>query len=159
MKRTSIGLLFYLGFLGVLGVLGLEKIREHFAWPLVPLPIYFLVFLVGIILGLLVVGWQVRLLTKRQSTWLSYERSAQVALLALVGSRVGALFGGGFLGKALYDWYIGDSQWLKTQGWVALVFSVTCFLIMATALLVEHWCAIEPPEDEINKGQANTSPV
>lgn len=158
MTRTSLPLLLALALLGG-GVAWLVRaLLDGATGPLVPLTTGVLPVLIAGVL--LVLGRRVRRLVRGEDAKITPIGAARVAIAAQAASRVGAAMGGLYAAVALQHWLAPPSPLATEQTWAGAGAAAGFLALVVVALVVEEWCAVDPPDDEDDAERAgSTGPV
>lgn len=159
MTRTSLGTLVALAFVGAalalvqaavvarLGAVGLLV-----SWGTAAVPVV-------VSLVLLLLGRRVRRLGRGEETRLSRPDAARVVAAAMAASRVGALVVGFYATLAVLNAVAPESPLAQSQAWAGALVALGHLVLTGVALLVESWCALDPPDDDPDTGTRDLDPA
>ncbi|WP_324649462.1 DUF3180 domain-containing protein [Georgenia sp. H159] len=131
---------------GAVSYAGLTVLESR-SGALLPVPGLMWAGLAVIAVVLLQLGRSVRRLTEGEPTRMDLLRAARVAMFAKACSLCGAAFIGYFAAQVLIAWTNISAPALQGHALSSVAAGVASLVLVAVALLVEHWCSLPPDDD------------
>lgn len=117
----------------------------------IPLATFLPILLVACVLAWY--GWQVRRLRKGEESNIDRLTAARVYAFAQAAIRTGALMSG-FFGVLALAYAVGISTaWTNDQTLSVALACLASIVLTGVGIVVEHWCRIDPRDDEPETGQ------
>ncbi|WP_182113020.1 DUF3180 domain-containing protein [Actinotalea sp. JY-7876] len=155
MRRTPWPRLLVVAFVATVLTFGGLRIVESRGATLLPVPLLASVLVLGIAAVVLALGRSVRLFTQGKRPGLDPLLAARTVVLATASAYTGALLTGWYAGHVLIvlgDLAIPARRDLAVTAGTAMV----CTVVLAVVgLVVERWCEVPPPDDDVEGSGAS----
>lgn len=153
MRPTKVNTLLIAGLSG--GVIGWSfyRVWESAGQKLPGLPVYAIIGLVVLGIGLLAAGWPIRRWVRGdRDRPLDPLRAARVLVLAKAASAAGSVLTGWYVGVAVYFFTYQTNPARIGSGLETLFVVAAALFLSLVGLVVEYFCRLPPDDDEGKHG-------